>query len=324
MNTADRSDREKFRDELRKRSGVRIGCIWSVTLLILLIVYLVSMAVLRYFNCRQWSESINSALKQGDIVRAEALLSACRRDLPALRSKAEFAIWERQLEVLKNKQQQKLRRFERKLGKLRKQLEAEDADPQLLLMRLAEVARECSDEAQLEDLRELQLRCEALARMRELVSAQSGSAEIAGLQKQLEQAETLLKQHEYTRFFESLENCNKRARSLVQKYYNIREIAEQGRFLQKKIRSLHVRGTAEQQQYLASEADFAKLLQAATAADLISGGKDFLKKYPASSHRPVVENLFRELPFLKNQTWHNNLERQLRQQRWFRQQRQLR
>ena len=314
MNTADRSECEKFRDEIRKYSGVRVGCIWSVTLLILLIVYLISMAVLRYFNHRQWSESIDSALKQGDIARAEALLTACRRDLPALRSKADFAIWERQLEVLKNNQQQKLRRFELKLGKLRKQLEAEDADPQLLLMRLAEVARECSDESQLEDLRELQLRCEALARMRELVSAQSGAVEIASLQEQLVHAETLLKQHEYSRFFELLESCTGRARSLVQKYYNIRKIAEQGRVLQKKIRSLHTRGTAEQQQYLASEADFVKLLQAATAADLIAGGKDFLKKYPSSSHGHDIENLFRELTFLKNQTWHNGLARQLRQQ----------
>ena len=315
MTAANSEERAERRAAARRHSGMQIGCIWSATLVILLIIYLVSMAILRHFNYRSWSESINNALKKGDIANAEALIESCRRDNPELTKRPDFAVWERQLATLKNKEAQKVQRFDRKLRQLQKQLDAEDADPQLLLMRLTEAARECPDASQLEQLREMQLRCEALARMRELVSAQSGAQELSAIQTLFDSTTQTLQQNDYARTFEILDDCDHRTKLLVQKYYNIHEIAEQGRLLQKKIRRQRMSTQAAQRNFQDSEKAFSQLVLSASAALLEHNCQNFLQKYPASFRCAAVRNLLRELPFLNNQQWLKQLkEQQLKQQ----------
>ena len=316
MTAANSEERAERRAAARRRSGTQIGCIWSATLVVLLIIYLVGMAVLRHFNNRSWSESINSALQKGDTVSAEALIEACRRDNPGLTKRPDFAVWERQLANLKNQEAQKVQRFNRKLRQLQKQLDAENADPQLLLMRLTEAARECPDASQLEQLREMQLRCEALARMRELVSAQSGAQELSAIQTLFDSTPQALQQNDYARTFEILDDCDHRTKLLVQKYYNIHEIAEQGRLLQKKLRQRRISVKAAQRIFQDSEKAFSQLVLSASAALLEQNCQNFLQKYPASFRCAAVRDLLRELKFFTNNKYLEDIKlQQLKQKR---------
>ena len=100
MNTRSTQDNSENRAEKRRRAGVHAAWIWGGILALLLVIYLTAHAIAGYSASRSWIKSINSALKQRDAEKAAALLTACRREMPALSQKPFFAVWQSQLLAL--------------------------------------------------------------------------------------------------------------------------------------------------------------------------------------------------------------------------------
>ncbi len=295
----DTHESAECRADRRRRSGVRVGCIWGIVLLLALTLYIGAFAIMQHFNFQRWSKKINHALKQQNIAEAAALLEACKVQAPRLTRRADYAVWQSQLQRLHERQQSRRLRFATQLKKLEKALDSENADHLQLTLLLANIARSASDEAELAEVRNLQARCESLAAMRELASAQSGAAELKVLRERYLQSMVLLEKDDFQKFRTLNTQGCRRLQILLQKYYKFPELTAQLRRLQRQYRESADLARQREAHMLIMEGEFEALLKDSSAQNMEQKCRNFLQKYPQSRRAAAVKALLQQLPMLQ-------------------------
>ena len=279
------------RAERRRRSGVRMGCIWSSMLLAGLLIYIAVYFILQHFNHRNWSLAINAAIREGNASEAAALLESCRQQVPALAGKAVFANWTHQVKVLQQQQAERRKIFQNKLKQMQQRLDSANADALLLNRELAEVARYAENESDLAQVRALQLRCEALSKLQALATAQDSLKELEKLQQGIAHLQVLQQQHRWSEFDSESGKIDRQLSRLIQQSYQLPEITRECEKLQTRLRNLAAGKNQAQQAHLQAGALYEQLLQCNDLQQAVTLVERLQRDYSQTLYAQRVKNL---------------------------------
>ena len=293
------------RVERRRRSGVRAAWIWGGVLLAGLLIYLAAFGIVRHFQHLSWSKAINAALRNNNAEEAAMLLTACRREVPALARQPRFVIWQNKLLEIQQRNAARHIAFERKTAAIKKLIDSQEGETAALETMLLDAAREASTPEEIAQIRELQTLCETLARVRMLEAAQGGVRELQTLSRNLAQLAESRQKNDFTSYRKLMQKSSALVKNLSIKYQAIPEVTAQIQKLRGQFDQEYTAGIRSEERFIAQESAFKDIAGGISAEEITRRGKAFLRKYPVGKRSDEVRNLLEELLLL--QAPHKNI-----------------
>lgn len=286
------------RSERRRHAGIRSALIWGGVLLLALLFYLAACGIAGHFQSLRWSRAINAAVRQGDAETLAALLQSCRKAMPEMVRRVEFAIWQQHLLTLRERQMHRKEVFKQKLAALKTLADSDAPGKVTLELELAEAARYASNEEELADLRQLQLYCESLNRTRELATAQSGVEALKKTARWLEEIDSMLQAGKWQQAGERLEFCRQQLALIRRGFQKFPAVADAAEQQEKKLSILLDKARTVQEESLQAEKAFAEL-PVGDLKEFQSAARKLLEQYKNTPRAAEVQKLLADANILQ-------------------------
>lgn len=293
------------RVERRRRAGVRAAWIWGGVLLAGLLIYLAVFGIGRHFQHLRWSKAINTALRNNNAEEAAVLLTACRREVPALAKQPRFVIWQNKLLEIQQRNAARHLAFERKITAIKKLIDSQDGETAALETMLLDAARDASTPEEITQIRELQTLCESLARVRMLEAARGGVRELQLLSRNLAKLAELRQKNDFIAHRQLAQKSSALFKNLSVKYQAVPEVTAQIQKLRNQFEQENALQRQAEKTFIAEESAFKDILSGVLPDEITRRSQIFLQKYPAGNHSGEVRNLLQEISLLQKQ--HNNI-----------------
>ena len=287
------------RVERRRRAGVRAAWIWGGVLLAGLLIYLAVFGSGRHFQHLRWSKASNTALRNNNAEEAAVLLTACRREVPALAKQPRFVIWQNRLLEIQQRNAARHLAFERKITAIKKLIDSQDGETAALETMLLDAARDASTPEEIAQIRELQTLCESLARAQMLEAARGGVRELQILSRNLATLAELRQKNNFVEYNKLMRKSSAQVKNLSTRYQAVPEVTAQIRKLRGQLDLEYTAGNKAERNFIARKEAFKKLLNGIFAEEIIRLGNNFLQKYPDGDHAGEVRDLMQEMTLLQ-------------------------